>query len=473
MTSKFLITILLVLGLASISNAADAQAWRARSIYQVLTDRIARTNGDASACGNLGNYCGGTFKGLQSKLDYIQSMGFDAIWISPIPKNMPNDYHGYGAIDLYSVNSNFGTPEDLKNLIKAAHDKDIYVMLDVVGNHMGPVDLDFSKVIPFNDASHYHAKCQIEDWNNQWQVENCRLANLPDLDQNNQFVRKTLLNWVHDVVANYSFDGVRIDTIPEVTPSFWTEFAKAAGVYQVGEVFNGDYGYVGNYQNYIDGTLNYPLFFQMKSIFGSRASMYNFRTHFSNMDKYFKNQDLLGNFADNHDNPRFLNQYGDIRNYKAALAFTIGSKGIPITYYGSEQYYSGGSDPNCREPLWNSGYKTTDVSTMLASIHKIRKTTKYYLQPQIERYVDDSFYAFSRGSVVFAFTNQPDNTQSRSVSYHPYSEGQTVCNVLYSGDCVKIKNGVLPVALLNGEVKVFAPQSELMTGLEDFLASIF
>jgi alpha-amylase len=70
----------------SFVSAADTNAWKSRSIYFVLTDRIARSSSDTggNACGNLGNYCGGTFKGLESKLDYIQGLGFDAIWITPV-----------------------------------------------------------------------------------------------------------------------------------------------------------------------------------------------------------------------------------------------------------------------------------------------------------------------------------------------------------------------------------------------------
>lgn len=66
--------------------AADAEAWKARSIYFVLTDRIARSADDTGgdACGSLGSYCGGTFKGLEGKLDYIKGMGFDAIWLTPV-----------------------------------------------------------------------------------------------------------------------------------------------------------------------------------------------------------------------------------------------------------------------------------------------------------------------------------------------------------------------------------------------------
>ena len=72
--------------LVQLSRAADKNAWKSRSIYFAMTDRIARRAQDSggSACGDLGNYCGGTFAGLQGKLDYIKGMGFDALWISPI-----------------------------------------------------------------------------------------------------------------------------------------------------------------------------------------------------------------------------------------------------------------------------------------------------------------------------------------------------------------------------------------------------
>jgi alpha-amylase len=122
-------------------------------------------------------------------------MGFDAIWISPMPENLGNDYHGYAFLDLYSLNSHFGDEASLKSIISAAHARGMWVMLDVVANHVAPVDMSFGMINPFNSSSYYHTKCQIEDWNNQQQVENCRLANLPDLDQSNSFVRNTLTSW--------------------------------------------------------------------------------------------------------------------------------------------------------------------------------------------------------------------------------------------------------------------------------------
>lgn len=83
---KFLGTLLaLAAQLPALVLAGDAAAWKSRNIYFVLTDRIARSDSDTGggSCGNLGNYCGGTFKGLEGKLDYIKGMGFDAIWITP------------------------------------------------------------------------------------------------------------------------------------------------------------------------------------------------------------------------------------------------------------------------------------------------------------------------------------------------------------------------------------------------------
>lgn len=73
-----------------LGQAADTNSWKSRTIYFALTDRVARSynDGGGGSCGNLSNYCGGTFKGLQSKLDYIKGMGFDALWITPVVASM-------------------------------------------------------------------------------------------------------------------------------------------------------------------------------------------------------------------------------------------------------------------------------------------------------------------------------------------------------------------------------------------------
>ena len=184
----FLISLLLTTYISCKSKAE----WKSRSIYQILTDRFARSSG-TSTC-KLGSYCGGDYKGIIKKLDYIKGMGFDAIWISPIIENTEGSYHGYHFTNLYKLNSHFGSENDFLSFVEACHQKDIWVMVDVVANHVGPVGTDYSKINPFNSAEHYHDKCDINDWNNQWQVENCRLSNLPDLKQENDWVTQNLVD---------------------------------------------------------------------------------------------------------------------------------------------------------------------------------------------------------------------------------------------------------------------------------------
>lgn len=117
--------------------AATAAQWRSRSIYQILTDRFARTDGSTTAPCEPGfeGFCGGTWSGISQKLDYIQGMGFDAIWISPVVEQVSNPtraYHGYCAKNIYSLNDKFGTADDLKSLSKALKCRDMYLM---VSNH--------------------------------------------------------------------------------------------------------------------------------------------------------------------------------------------------------------------------------------------------------------------------------------------------------------------------------------------------
>ena len=113
------------------SLAASASDWRGRSIYQVVTDRFARTDGSTSATCNTADrlYCGGSWEGLINKLDYIQGMGFDAVWISPVTKQIQDTtpygdaYHGYWQQDVNSLNSHFGTEDDLQQLATALHSR--------------------------------------------------------------------------------------------------------------------------------------------------------------------------------------------------------------------------------------------------------------------------------------------------------------------------------------------------------------
>lgn len=136
-----------VLALQLLSNTSPVYSltpaqWRSQSIYQVMTDRFSRTDGSTTAPCDVNDYCGGTWKGLINRLDYIQSMGFSAVWISPVVQNVQgltadgSSYHGYWANDIYSLNSKYGTAADLLALSNALHQRGMYLMVDIVVNHM-------------------------------------------------------------------------------------------------------------------------------------------------------------------------------------------------------------------------------------------------------------------------------------------------------------------------------------------------
>lgn len=229
-------------------------------LLQLLTDRFALTGGGTAPCiTDDRKYCGGSYQGIIDKLDYIQGLGFDAVWISPIVANIEGvttygeAYHGYWAQDIYKLNPHFGSAEDLVALSNALHKRDMYLMVDVVVNHFGPVNSStgYSSFNPFNKQSYFHPYCLITDYNNQTDVEQCWLGDnsvaLADVNTENPLVPGTLYTWIQSLVREYGIDGLRIDTLKHVRKDFWPTFAAFSGVYTVGEVYDGDTAYVRDY----------------------------------------------------------------------------------------------------------------------------------------------------------------------------------------------------------------------------------
>ncbi|KAI6781625.1 Alpha-amylase A type-like protein [Emericellopsis cladophorae] len=417
---------LLAAAMFSGALAADKAAWKSRNIYFALTDRVARGANDngGGSCGNLGQYCGGTFQGLQSKLDYIKGMGFDAIWITPVVAN--GGYHGYWAKDLYSVNSNYGTANDLKSLVNAAHDKDMYVMIDVVANHMGAGDVSSYRPEPLNQQSSYHSACGI-DYGNQNSIEQCWIAGLPDIKTSDSNIRRVLNEWISWFVGEYGFDGVRLDTVKHVEKDFWADFSKAAGVYTIGEVWDGDPDYLAGYDGLMGGLLDYATYYPMNRFYRQQGSSQDLVDMIDTVSQTFQDPAALGTFLDNHDNARWLNQRNDWALFKNALAFVVLSRGIPIVYYGSEQGYAGGNDPANREDLWRSGFNTdADLYKFIAALGSVRQEAGGLGGNDHEHlYVEDGAYAWSRlgGDLIVLTTNGGSGYEGRHCVYSRRSNG--------------------------------------------------
>ncbi|GKT36077.1 Alpha-amylase [Aduncisulcus paluster] len=479
MESIRIFTILVcVLGFFSLELVATAnvsiEEWRKRTIYQVLTDRFNNLNG--GWCTDLSQYCGGTYDGIISRIDYLQDLGVDALWISPVidqAEDSSYGYHGYWAGDWYDINWHFGGDDGLKRLVTACHSADILVMVDVVANHSGNCNggrYDYSCVSPFSDSSSYHSDdCDIEDWSNQYEVEHCRLSGLPDLNQENESVQDELYNWINWIVSEYDFDGVRIDTVPEVRADFWDGYVSSSGVsFLIGEVFNGDPAYVGPYQDHVPSVFNYPMYYTIRDVYGGGSSCWNINSRRSQIYENFADPSLLGLFASNHDNPRFLHDYDDPQRLRNAMVYVLAGEGVPVVYYGDEQEFAGGSDPYCRECLWPSGFDTSgDVFTTISLLAHARQKNydNWVLSDFVERYVLDNLYVFSRGDVLFATTNVGDNsgTEHFVIDNSPFTAGESICDVFYpSTDCFDVNSdGTVDIWLLNGEPKVYVRESDV------------
>lgn len=229
----------------------------------------------------------------------------------------------------------------------------------------------------------------------------------------------------------------------------------------MGECFNGDPAYVGPYQNYITALFNYPMYYTIQDVFGSGKTMAGIKTRYDAEASKFKDLDALGVFVDNHDNARFLHNFsGKKAQLRNATVFSLTTRGIPFVYYGTEQYYGGGNDPANRESLWQSMNTSSDLYQIIKKVNAQRQKSQIWSQPQVERYSSTNFYAYSRGKFLVALTNST-NQQHFKVTYHPFTEGETVCNIFWpTTDCQTVSGGV-DIYLNNGESKIYVPKSML------------
>jgi len=433
------------------------QTWASRTIYQVLTDRFSRSNlQNNSACVDWTTYCGGTWKGIEARLQYIQNLNFDAIWISPIVQNTKNGYHGYWLKNLYKLNQNFGNQLELQSFIQKSHASNIKIMLDVVANHVGPIGTQYTQIVPFNTSASYHTACAI----NQYQcftneMLHCRLDALPDLNQSDATVNATLHAWIASVTSTYGFDALRIDTVPFVEPSFWRSFVAAARVFALGETFS-DAACAQAYDKYLPGILNYPLTYVLRATFQSSApKMYALRVAFTQMKRAYRDLRMVGNFVESHDIPRFLAiANNDATRYRNALAYTLFTEGIPIVLYGTEQLFNGSAVPQNREPLWHSKFAQSGLQfRFVAAAVRARTTAKAWSFAQVERYVDDDVYVFTRGATLVAVSNVGANAPplAVTVTFLPYAVGTTLCDIMNHSNCFKVTASGLQIKLKNGE----------------------
>lgn len=358
-------------------------------IYLIMPDRFA--DGDPSndqpsqaAPGTYDRklpraYHGGDLKGIQQHLPYLKNLGVTTLWLTPLYQNddATSDYHGYGATDEYEVEDHFGDMQDFQNLVAAAHQLGMKVLLDMVPNHVGPnhpwatsqptpgwlhgtpahhIDNSTYNFPPISDP-HAVAANYIEALDG-WFVNT-----LPDLAQENPLVAAYLLQNALWWTESSGIDGFRIDTFPYVPRSFWAYyhtalFATYPHFFTVGEVSDTDptvTSFWAGGQTGFDGIdtglttpFDFPMYQAILDVVAHGESAKKI-VAVLRQDRFYPHPELLVTFIDNHDKPRFLTEAnGSREKLKLALSLLATLRGIPQLYYGDEIGMAGGQDPDNR-----------------------------------------------------------------------------------------------------------------------------
>ncbi|KAK3937815.1 glycoside hydrolase [Diplogelasinospora grovesii] len=469
---------------AGLSSAANITEWKSQSIYQVMIDRFARTDGSTTATCEPYLFCNGSWTGLINNLDYIQNMGFTAVQISPVVKNMEGEtavgeaYHGYWTQDDYAINEHFGTADDLKNLAAELHKRNMLLMVDVVVNNFAqafnnivPPKVDYSVFNPFNDEKYFHPYCNVTEWDNATNYQDCWLypygVALADVDTNSPTVVTMMQTWIKELVSNYSIDGLRIDAAKHVNDAFLPQFVEASGVFAFGEVLTGVVTDMCRYQtlNLLPGMPNYLEYYPLNSAFngGSMTDIANMRNEAATgcNDTF-----ALGTFVENHDMPRFASVNPDMALAKNAMTYVILNDGIPTVYQGQEQHFSGNGTPFNREPLWTSGYNTSaPLYVYAATLNKLRNNaiklggSSYVETPSDQLFVDVNHLCLKKGpygsQVVYCINNKSSNGPSYTMSIGGFQPGDNVVEALGCTTSTADATGNVTMYMGAGEPKVY------------------
>lgn len=426
-------------------------------IYHLLTDRFY--DGDPSnndqgegeyKPGDLFYFQGGDWKGITQKMDYIRELGMNAIQISPVhhaqwlpPEKTEVGYAGYHAYEVYDHSSpepHFGTLEDLKELVETAHKKDISVIYDAVPNHTGhflsnetgEFDLNVgSPAPPFDNPDWYHHNGDIEKLDeeesseirkkitgdlpplvsDEYQLIYHDLWGLDDLAHEKLEVEEALNNIYSKWIEETNADGFRVDATRHMPKWYLHSFQEAVDVPCYGEAWIADPENLYDYQNYLWGLEDFPFMHAVREAIGLDRSCERFSEVFR-MDRLYSNPNYLITFIDNHDVPRFLNLVeGDIEKLKIALGLNFTARGIPRVYYGTEQGFDGGIDPECRESMdrWD---KKNEIYSYIKKLSEIRNELNPLRRgKQVELKVSEDTYSFSRikdGRDIIVSINKKD-----------------------------------------------------------------
>jgi neopullulanase len=373
-------------------------------IYFIMPDRFAdgdpSNNNPAKSPGLYDRtrgryYHGGDFQGIIDRLPYLKDLGVTAIWLNPVydntdrlderemypetpggPKRPTTAYHGYGAIDFYGVEEHYGTLAKLRELVDQAHASGLKVIQDQIANHTSP----YHPWATDRPTPTWYYGTVENHLSNNWQkwtamdanaTEETRRRNLegwfidilPDLNQDDEEVRRYLVQNTLWWLGTVGFDAVRMDTLPHVPRHFWRDWSAAIkreypDVNVLGELFDGDPALLAYFQRGraghdgidtgIDTLYDFALFYAVRDAFAKGQPVRKLAQVLAH-DWLYPNPRVLVPFLGVHDMERFMNEPGATpAGLKLAQTFIMTTRGTPLLYYGDELAMPGAGDPDNR-----------------------------------------------------------------------------------------------------------------------------
>ncbi len=344
-------------------------------IYLIMSDRFANGN---TKNDNVKGYAdkvnrqaasgrhGGDLQGIINHLNYIQKMGFTALWLTPVLQNaMPHgSYHGYAITDFYHVDPRLGSNKLYKELSEKAHKRGIKLIMDMVMNHTGS-NYWMLKDPPSSDWYHhqghyvqtnnihatignpYAAKIDQKQFTHGWFVKS-----MPDLNQGNPLVADYLIENTLWWIEYAGLRGIREDTYPYVSSAFMKKWScRVMHEYPnfniVGEEWSRDPAVVAKWQrgskllanfgSCLPSPFGFPL--QQSLIQALNGGKNGFMKVYNTLadDYLYPHPFNLTIFAGNHDMDRFYRQvHHKYKLFKMGITFIMTMRGIPEFFYGDE-----------------------------------------------------------------------------------------------------------------------------------------
>ncbi len=322
-----------------VRSARALPAWlESAVIYQIFVDRFRRRSGAFLNPDQPNTKHGGELLGIVDALPYLEKLGVDCLWLSPI--GPAPSYHRYDATDFFSVDPLLGDTDAVRTLTAEAHRRGIRVILDFVPSHLSVRHPAFQKAVAVEGAD-THDWFVFYRWPDEYRSF---LDSVPSLVSFNtasegarEFVTSSARHWVE-----CGFDGLRLDHVIGHGMDFWVEFQRALeevspDVVTIGEATDtGDA--LRRYTGRLTSVLDFPLARALRLTFAtgdwSLAELENFLELYG---QFMADGPHLTSFYDNHDMDRFLHVAGQDRDsLRLATLCLMTLPQTPVLYYGTE-----------------------------------------------------------------------------------------------------------------------------------------